>query len=251
MPYHRGMILPLALLLLASPAQPSSAATALWLGRSAELALACVHKSTQQDRPRAERRRRREGAARADPRVLRVLRLAFVRARPLAPGRVARLAGDAPFAARARAALDKSITAANIAAEVRYLNGAGRVSFERPYGLAWLLQLQTELHEWATERPADADVGKWAETLEPLTSAAISRIADWLPKLTAPIRIGEHSQRPFVRIDARLGARDEREETGVAGAVPLARLVPEGSRVPLAYEPSGEDSCHPAWRRPT
>ena len=44
MPYHRGMILPLALLLLASPAQPSSAATALWLGRSAELALACVHK---------------------------------------------------------------------------------------------------------------------------------------------------------------------------------------------------------------
>ena len=44
MPYHRGMILPLALLLLASPAQPSSAATELWLGRSAELALACVHK---------------------------------------------------------------------------------------------------------------------------------------------------------------------------------------------------------------
>ena len=38
------MILPLALLLLGSPVQPSSAATALWVGRSAELALACVHK---------------------------------------------------------------------------------------------------------------------------------------------------------------------------------------------------------------
>ena len=63
--------------------------------------------------------------------------------------RVARLHADAPFAARARAALDKSLTAANIAAEVRYLNGAGRVSFERPYGLAWLLQLHAELHEWA------------------------------------------------------------------------------------------------------
>src|SRR3954447_20537214 len=37
--------------------------------------------------------------------------------------RVARLHGDAPFAVRARAALDESITAANIAAEVRYLNG--------------------------------------------------------------------------------------------------------------------------------
>ena len=44
MPYHPSMILLLALLLLASPAQPSSAATAAWLGRSAELALACVHK---------------------------------------------------------------------------------------------------------------------------------------------------------------------------------------------------------------
>jgi hypothetical protein len=38
------MILPLAVLLLASPAQPSSPGTAPWLGRSAELALACVHK---------------------------------------------------------------------------------------------------------------------------------------------------------------------------------------------------------------
>ena len=38
------MVLPLALLFLASPSQPSSAATAPWLGRSAELALACVHK---------------------------------------------------------------------------------------------------------------------------------------------------------------------------------------------------------------
>jgi hypothetical protein len=38
------MILPLALLLLTSPAQPSAAPAALWLGRSAELALACVHK---------------------------------------------------------------------------------------------------------------------------------------------------------------------------------------------------------------
>ena len=38
------MILPLALLLLVSPAQPSAAATQLWFGRSAELALACVHR---------------------------------------------------------------------------------------------------------------------------------------------------------------------------------------------------------------
>jgi hypothetical protein len=50
MPYHRGMILPLALLLLASPVQPSPAATELWLGRSAELARACVSRSARADR---------------------------------------------------------------------------------------------------------------------------------------------------------------------------------------------------------
>ena len=39
-----NMMLPVALLLLAGPAQTPSATTELWLGRSAELALACVHK---------------------------------------------------------------------------------------------------------------------------------------------------------------------------------------------------------------
>lgn len=61
--------------------------------------------------------------------------------------RLSRLSPDAPFAAKARAALAKSITKETIAAEVAYLNGAGRASFERPYGLAWLLQLAGELRE--------------------------------------------------------------------------------------------------------
>jgi len=134
----------------------------------------------------------------------------------------------------------------NIAAEVHYLNGAGRVSFERPYGLAWLLQLDAELHEWAAERPVDGEVGKWATTLEPLTRAAVSRIADWLPKLTAPIRIGEHSQTAFsfgLMLD---WAR-------ATGENKLQSLLLSRSRdfylkdraCPLAYEPSGEDFLSP------
>src|SRR6266852_3394241 len=55
--------------------------------------------------------------------------------------RLARTFPDAPFVPRARAALQQSITPANIAQEVIYLKGEGRASFERPYGLAWLLQL--------------------------------------------------------------------------------------------------------------
>src|SRR5262252_5738048 len=64
--------------------------------------------------------------------------------------RLARQAPDSPEAAEARQALGQSLTAAHVAAEVAYLQGKGRVSFERPYGLAWLLQLAAELREWGT-----------------------------------------------------------------------------------------------------
>src|SRR3954449_4444615 len=50
--------------------------------------------------------------------------------------RLARTFPDAPFAAKARAALQQSLTPDHIKDEVIYLKGAGRASFERPYGLA-------------------------------------------------------------------------------------------------------------------
>ena len=240
------MFLPIALLLLASPGQTSSATSELWLGRSAELALACVHGYPNKIAHVLN--------GDADVRAPHELTPAFygcydwhssVHGHWLL-ARAARLHEYAPFAARARAALGRSITAENIAAEVRYLSGAGRVSFERPYGLAWLLQLHAELHEWATERPADVDVRKWAATLEPLTTAAILRIAGWLPKLTAPIRIGEHSQTAFsfgLMLDW----------TRATGEKKLESLLLSRSRdfylndraCPLAYEPSGEDFLSP------
>jgi hypothetical protein len=59
-----------------------------------------------------------------------------------------RLLPDAPFAAKARAALARSFTAENISGELDFLKRPGRASFERPYGLAWLLRLCAELREW-------------------------------------------------------------------------------------------------------
>src|SRR6187401_212705 len=64
--------------------------------------------------------------------------------------RLVRTFPKAPFVADALAALKANITPANIAVEVSYLNGEGRESFERPYGLAWLLQLGAELRETQT-----------------------------------------------------------------------------------------------------
>ncbi len=106
--------------------------------------------------------------------------------------RVARLLPEAPFAADARHALGRSLTPTNVAAEVAYLEGKGRVSFERPYGLAWLLQLAAELREWGSP-----EARGWTAALAPLEKASAARLRDWLPKLTRPIRVGEHSQTAF------------------------------------------------------
>src|SRR6202051_5076920 len=59
--------------------------------------------------------------------------------------RLLRLFPDAPFAAQARSELALSLTTQAIAGEVAYFKREDRASFERPYGIAWLLQLSGEL----------------------------------------------------------------------------------------------------------
>jgi hypothetical protein len=155
--------------------------------------------------------------------------------------RLAREYPDAEFAAPARAALAISFTEARVAREVAYLQDSGRASFERPYGLAWLLQLTAELRSWD-----DPDAQRWAAVLRPLEAAAADRIRTWLPKLRYPIRVGEHSQTAFA-----FGLI--RDWSVVAGDAAMRDLVDERSRgyyladvdCPLAYEPSGEDFLSP------
>src|SRR5438094_5559406 len=107
--------------------------------------------------------------------------------------RLLRTFPNASFAAQARDALRKSLTAENLKQEAAYLRGEGRVSFERPYGLAWLLQLCAELREWD-----DGQAREMAANLRPLEDAAVERLKTWLPKLSHPVRIGEHDQTAFV-----------------------------------------------------
>ncbi len=155
--------------------------------------------------------------------------------------RLSRLFPEAPFAAPAMAALEKSLTARSIEAEVRYLEGAGRVSFERPYGLAWLLQLAAELREWEDPRAR-----RWASTLGPLETQARRRVAEWLPKLTHPIRAGEHASTAFafgLILDWARVAGDAEMETLLVSRV---RAFHQDDRdCPLGYEPSGEDFLSP------
>ncbi|HKQ97991.1 MAG TPA: DUF2891 domain-containing protein [Candidatus Polarisedimenticolia bacterium] len=155
--------------------------------------------------------------------------------------RLARLLPDAPFAADARRALDQSLTVEHLAVEARYLEGAGRASFERPYGLAWLLQLAAELDEWD-----DPEARRWAQAIRPLEIAARDRLAAWLPKLEHPVRIGEHDQTAFAFGLLLDWARRR-------GDAPFRALVEERARAyysgdrgcPISWEPSGQDFLSP------
>jgi hypothetical protein len=155
--------------------------------------------------------------------------------------RLARKFPDAPFAPASRAALARSLTPEKIAAEVRYLEGNGRGTFERPYGLAWLVQLAAELREWN-----DPEAKSWSANLAPLERAAWKRLAEWLPKLSRPIRVGEHDQTAFALglvLDWARGAGDAAAVALLEGRI---RDFYIGDRdCPIGYEPSGQDFLSP------
>ncbi len=155
--------------------------------------------------------------------------------------RLLRMFPDAPFAAEARAELAASFTPQNIAGEVRYLSRDDRSSFERPYGLAWLLKLSAELRQWH-----DPQAEQWSVTLRPLEAEVVQRLKTWVPELHYPIRIGEHDQTAF-----SFGLIWD--WAGVAGDASMRSLLTDAAHryyladrsCPLSYEPSGEDFLSP------
>ena len=155
--------------------------------------------------------------------------------------RLARLFPQAPFAPEARRAVAQSLTPAHISQEVKYLTAMGRSSFERPYGLAWLLQLEAELQEWN-----DPEARQWAASVQPLAQAAAARISSWLPKLDHPIRTGEHNNTAFsmgLMLDyARIAGN---REFGKLVEARVRDYYLKDRNCPLAYEPSGEDFLSP------
>jgi hypothetical protein len=159
--------------------------------------------------------------------------------------RLARSFPDASFAPEARAALQQSLTEANIVQETAYLKAEGRASFERPYGLAWLLELSVELREWE-KAGDDPRVRELSANLRPLEQAAAERLKTWLPKLSHPVRSGEHSQTAFALGLAIDYARNVGDRDFLNLLLGKARdFYAVDKNCPLAYEPSGEDFLSP------
>lgn len=154
--------------------------------------------------------------------------------------RLLQLSPDAPFADEARRKLGENLTVENLAAEAAYFQ-RGDNSFERPYGIAWLLQLSAQLHQWD-----DPDGKRWAQAIVPVEQEAAGRIRQWLPNLTFPVRVGEHAQTAFA-----FGLI--RDWAVVRGDKAMQDLIDTTSRrfyqrdrdCPLAYEPSGSDFLSP------
>jgi hypothetical protein len=155
--------------------------------------------------------------------------------------RILKLDPKTPYRRAILDGLGRSFTAENIAAEVAYYLAPGRKSFERPYGIAWYLQLVAELHESDNET-----LQQWRQTLAPLEREIVLKINAWLPKLSYPIRLGTHNQSAFafgLMLDyARTVEDGELEQQLVDKSL---EFHADDRNCPLAYEPSGEDFLSP------
>ncbi len=97
-----------------------------------------------------------------------------------------------PEADRIRQLLDSQFTPDKVAGEVAYLLRPEAHSFERPYGWAWLLMLESELARHGTDEGR-----RWATVLQPLAEIFVRRFEEFLPLATYPARAGTHSNTAF------------------------------------------------------
>ena len=153
--------------------------------------------------------------------------------------RLLKLFPDLPEATEIRRRLDENLQEDHIIQEVLYLRS--HPSFERTYGWAWLLQLALELESWP-----DPQARSWALNLRPLTEAVVKRYLDFLPRLTYPIRSGEHPNSAF-------GMAYAWDYAVFSGNEELQQLIEQAGRTyflqdqecPASWEPNGFDFLSP------
>jgi len=144
-----------------------------------------------------------------------------------------------PLAAEIAQRLDSHLAPAALQTELAYFESPAGRTFERPYGWAWLLELQAELLRLGTRR--------WSDATAPLAGHLARRFAAFVSAAPYPIRAGTHGNTAFASILALDYARAAKDE-------PLAAAVGESARrwyamdrsAPISYEPSLDDFLSPA-----
>ena len=139
--------------------------------------------------------------------------------------------------------LRRTLSPGAVEAERAYL--ADRPGFERPYGWAWLLELDAEVAVWTHHRLAE-DAGDWAATLRPLRTQVREHALRWLASTPWPQRGGLHANSAFAATRIRHAATvhgDEQLLTAVDAAA--RRWYLDDRDAPTRYEPSATDFLSP------
>ena len=146
-----------------------------------------------------------------------------------------------PLRKRIGRLLDAQITPDNVAGELAYVRDPIRRTFERPYGMAWLLMLGAEL-----ARCSDVDAARWRRDLDPLVQAFADRARDFLGAARYPVRAGVHSNSAFALTLSLTFARAT-NDAPFAEAIRNKALAwfADDADCP-AWEPDGEDFLSPA-----
>lgn len=135
----------------------------------------------------------------------------------------------------------ENISKTNIEREVKYFKTEAHRSSERTYGWAWLLKLAEEIHLW--EDPVAKELEK---NLQPLTNLMIDNFKEFLPKLTKPIRVGEHQNTAFalnMLFDYAISLEDK-DLKNLAEFWAKAYYLYD-KNCPINYEPGGFDFLSP------
>jgi len=135
--------------------------------------------------------------------------------------------------------LDAHLSAQSISTELQYFTAHGARTFERPYGWAWLLELQAELLRLGNAR--------WSAAVEPLADELAQRMAAFVQGAPYPIRAGTHGNTAFACLLALDYARMAKDAT-LENEIKIAaqRWYRNDRNAPLAYEPSLDEFLSPA-----
>ena len=150
--------------------------------------------------------------------------------------RALRLYPMLPENGRITAALDAHLSPAALAAELAYFKA--NPLFERPYGWAWLLELQAESLRMKA---------RWSRALEPFASHLAQRMGDFVAQAPYPIRAGSHYNTAFACVLSLDYAR-------ASGDLPLEMEIRKAAKrwygndrdAPISYEPSLDDFLSPS-----